>query len=292
MSGIKVDIAIIGMMKSGTTTIHRILEANTNIFIPKKEIHFFDQDNYEIHPDFRINLFNNEFVIDLNLSDWIGQVLPNKKIAIDATTLVYSQQGLERLLEHNSRVKIILCIRDLVDRFESHYWHLVQKGRIAGDNIVSDVASLPELFSRCVVSENIKFLRAKTKDIYIVDINRIKCDQDNIRKELSEFIGEDFSDFRNIQANSSRYPRVFLFRGWFIKLFGHFRRYAYADRVFPNKFGKFLYFVFKIYQVGIWFVSFGFSNSKPKSFDSVRSFVKSRLRVEQARLSEEISDDY
>ena len=46
------DFIIGGAMKSGTTTLHNILNAHPRIFIPDGEVHFFDMDNVSQHSDF------------------------------------------------------------------------------------------------------------------------------------------------------------------------------------------------------------------------------------------------
>ena len=46
------DFIIIGAMKSGTSTIHSILSEREDVFMPEKEVYFFDVDDIEQHPDF------------------------------------------------------------------------------------------------------------------------------------------------------------------------------------------------------------------------------------------------
>lgn len=46
------DFIICGAMKSGTTTVHGILNRHPQIFIPDPEIHFFDIDDVLQHPDY------------------------------------------------------------------------------------------------------------------------------------------------------------------------------------------------------------------------------------------------
>lgn len=48
------DFIIVGAMKCGTTSLHKILSSHPEIFIPEREIHFFDIDDISQHPDFFI----------------------------------------------------------------------------------------------------------------------------------------------------------------------------------------------------------------------------------------------
>ncbi|WP_417858953.1 sulfotransferase [Xanthomarina gelatinilytica] len=61
------DFIIGGAMKSGTSTIHNILEKHPKVFIPKKEIGFFDIDNILEHSDF--NFFTD--------NKWVSQSMDN-----------------------------------------------------------------------------------------------------------------------------------------------------------------------------------------------------------------------
>ena len=44
------NFIICGAMKSGTSTVHQILNQHPRISIPDKEIHFFDSDNLSRAP--------------------------------------------------------------------------------------------------------------------------------------------------------------------------------------------------------------------------------------------------
>ena len=48
------DFIIVGAMKSGTTTLHDMLNTHPDVFIPKGELHFFDHDDIFQHPNFNI----------------------------------------------------------------------------------------------------------------------------------------------------------------------------------------------------------------------------------------------
>ena len=47
---------IAGAMKSGTTSLHYILNHHDNIFVPAGEIFFFDMDDIQQHPDFCMDI--------------------------------------------------------------------------------------------------------------------------------------------------------------------------------------------------------------------------------------------
>ncbi|MFB6263107.1 MAG: sulfotransferase, partial [Bradymonadaceae bacterium] len=48
------DFVIIGAMKAGTTSLHYLLDAHPDVFIPDSEIFFFDIDEFDCHHDFAV----------------------------------------------------------------------------------------------------------------------------------------------------------------------------------------------------------------------------------------------
>ena len=63
------DFIIGGAMKSGTTSLHAILDAHPDIAIQRDELGFFDMDSIVQHPDF-------------NFYD-VKNIVINKSISID-----------------------------------------------------------------------------------------------------------------------------------------------------------------------------------------------------------------
>lgn len=281
----KVDIAIVGMMKAGTTTVHQILNNCENVYIPKAEVHYFDQQDLRIHPDFCLNFFGKKFVVDLPLLGWLGSVPSNKRIAIDATTLIYSRAALKKMLQANPEIKIIVCMRNLVERFESHYWHLVQKGRLPGVCFEEEIQDKPELFERSFVSENLKFLLTNSKNIYLMALDELREKPEQVLADLSTFLSEELSFGSNSHANRGKYPRVKALRRGYIGIFGGLCRFAYAHRIFPCWKGRLALLIFRSYQVGLWLVSFGYTSVKPRVSEAVCRAVSEVLRIEQEKQS-------
>jgi hypothetical protein len=46
------NFIIVGAQKAGTTSMHHILNHHDDVFIPGREIYFFDIDDVQQHPDF------------------------------------------------------------------------------------------------------------------------------------------------------------------------------------------------------------------------------------------------
>ena len=132
------DFIIAGAMKSGTTSLHQILACDPRIFIPGREIFFFDMDDLSQHPDFwyrdgtawltqryspsdpRALAWYSAFFAAAEEAQWIGE---------DSTSYLSSAKAAQRIAELLGEARIILLLRDPAARAYSHYWHLVRTGR-------------------------------------------------------------------------------------------------------------------------------------------------------------------
>lgn len=132
------NFIIAGAMKSGTRSVHYILNQHKRVFIPDHEIHFFDIDDIEQHPDFFVeaknewSFYNYEEKFDEYLS-WYEAFFRDAKegqfIGEDSTTYMASEKAAYRIAKLLPDVKLIFMLRDPVMRAYSHYWHLVNTGR-------------------------------------------------------------------------------------------------------------------------------------------------------------------
>lgn len=129
---------ICGAMKSGTTTLHRMLARHPDVFIPTEEIHFFDLDNLLQHPDF--NWFDGTKWTRQSLDDqpksywhWYSShfsaAKPRQRIGEDSTTYIASESAVRRIALQPRPIKLIAMLRHPTKRAYSQYWHLVRTGR-------------------------------------------------------------------------------------------------------------------------------------------------------------------
>lgn len=112
----KIDYIIIGAQKSGTTSLHDLLVQHPKITttILKENLFFSKSSEYEKGNSYLWKLFPNniskEFII--GTSD---------------VQLLHSIKGVERVYKHNPNIKLIIVLRDPVDRAYSAYNFAVQK---------------------------------------------------------------------------------------------------------------------------------------------------------------------
>jgi hypothetical protein len=129
------DFFIVGAMKSGTTSLHHLLDLHPKVFIPEHEIFFFDIDDVEQHPDFFFHEGSGwkfvEFEADLDsLLRWYQSHFDgaghDQLIGEDSTTYLAARHAPERIARFNPGAKIVAILRDPVARAYSEYWYLVR----------------------------------------------------------------------------------------------------------------------------------------------------------------------
>ena len=132
------DFIIAGAMKCGTTSLHNILSSHPEIYIPQREIHFFDIDDIKQHPDFFIFSNGNWYYPQYGTNfekylNWYRAFFSTahgtQVIGEDSTTYLASAKTPERIAKLIPDVKIIIMLRDPASRTYSHYWHLLRTGR-------------------------------------------------------------------------------------------------------------------------------------------------------------------
>ena len=109
------DFLIVGAMRSGTTTLARTLQSHPEVFVPEnKEVHFFDR-NFERGVTWYASFF--EAAEDLRS---VGEATPE---------YMYDARARERMSQTLPSARLIVILRDPIERAYSHYWHERNLGR-------------------------------------------------------------------------------------------------------------------------------------------------------------------
>jgi len=110
---LKVDVFHIGPQKAGTTWVYECLKGHPQLCAGKKHsIHYFD-----------INYHKGE---EWYLSNFEQNNLEKKTIDI-TPTYIRCPYAAERIFNYNPQAKLILCLRNPIERAFSHYWHNKKK---------------------------------------------------------------------------------------------------------------------------------------------------------------------
>jgi hypothetical protein len=130
------DFLIVGAQKSGTSSLHRLLAMHPDVFIPQREVFFFDIDDREQHPDFygdggAPHNFERDFSLyDAWYASFFADARPGQVLGEDSTSYLPSKSVPARLARLCPDVKVIALLRDPVRRAYSQYWHDVSRSRI------------------------------------------------------------------------------------------------------------------------------------------------------------------
>jgi hypothetical protein len=122
-----VNFLIVGAQKSGTTTLHAYLKEHPEIIMSaRKEVHFFNKDEFfeTIEPDY--SYYHSFFDEELINTQIIGL---NKKLLGEATpAYLYCRDAAKRIWQYNPSMKIIIILRNPIDRAFSHWNMEVSRG--------------------------------------------------------------------------------------------------------------------------------------------------------------------
>lgn len=215
------DFIIIGGMKCGTTTLHHILNSHPKIYIPQSEIHFFDMDDEEEHPEFIFKNGNN--IIRPNVEenpqaywDWYKSYFEkaNDNVKGEVTTGYFtSEKALKRISEQDKKIKLILSLRNPLSRTNSHYWHQVKAGR-AKYSLIKTFKSNPDfLLKRSNYKKYIELLFKyfPKEQVHIVIFEEFLKEKERILKEILNFLELSFEDLPKeaieLHSNKAVMPR-------------------------------------------------------------------------------------
>ncbi len=217
------DFIIGGAMKSGTTTLHAILNSHPDISIAIEELGFFDHDDILNHSDF--NHYNKPqekwFFQDLRNDpklywDWYYNNFKNldsKLKGEDSTSYLASSKVAERISKQNKPIKLIFILRHPTSRTISNYLHLLKSGRTnktLEDLLMFNPRSIVQrsLYKR-QLSSYYKFIpREQVKVVLFEDLitNTKKCIE-----ELCHFLGVDANEIDKeaykIHSNKTKIPK-------------------------------------------------------------------------------------
>jgi len=223
----EIDFIIAGAQKSGTTWIHHVLNQLDSVVIPDQEAHLFDCGDILSHPDFqsvdRLGLLRRS---SISVPSWaLDNVSGAKKVGIDSSTLFHSMMNFRDLASREPDLRLVVILRDPVERSYSHYWHLVRTGRAKMPFEKELLYGRQDIIGRSIYADQVH----KIKDAF-GDRALFLCFEATMKDKRSAFqeICDHLSlslDLQNVDleiyANPGRYPRFL--SGW-----------LFASRVLPS----------------------------------------------------------
>lgn len=163
------DFLIVGAMKSGTTSLYTSLSQHPRVFMPDREVGFFDIDDICQHPDFFKHRGGDWYFHPYGTGrselrrwyrDLFEDAVPGQVLGERSTTYMTSSLVPRRVHAANPDTSLIFILRDPVRRAYSNYWHLLRDGEATG-SFEKTLRYRPSvLFERGLYREQIeRFLR-------------------------------------------------------------------------------------------------------------------------------------
>lgn len=114
-----VDFIVVGTQKSGTTTVYNLLRSHPDLFLPRaKEVAFFSSEGKEKY----------HLGIDWYLQEYFYFAKPNQLIGEASPQYMSCLYAAQRIAEHNPKMRIVVLLRNPIDRAYSAYRMLIKMG--------------------------------------------------------------------------------------------------------------------------------------------------------------------
>lgn len=124
MSNTKVNLFIVGAAKSGTSSLYFNLQEHPNVFLPKlKELHYFSYPNVK-NTYYKVPIITN---IE-KYSSYFNMAKTEKYLADFSPSYLFYEEAAKRIHEYNPSSKIIIVLRNPIERAISHYLMDVKLG--------------------------------------------------------------------------------------------------------------------------------------------------------------------
>lgn len=189
-----VDVIIAGAQKSGTTSLKEYLRQHESIFSHnQKEFGFLVRDEH----------YGRGY--DSVFEEYFGQSEKGTELLLaKSVSVMYIREAMRRAHFHNQNCKIVVIIRDPVERAYSSYWYMRQQGwegkRTFEEAIEVEERRLEErgelarhcgYVDRGLYSEQIKALRKKfgEENILTIKFNKFKDKSQKVCSDVFEFMG-------------------------------------------------------------------------------------------------------
>ena len=137
------NFVVIGAMRSGSTSLYKYLQAHPDVYMPRKEIHFFDR-KWDRGLSWYLTRFEGH-----SGQTAVGEATP---------TYLAEPEALDRMASTIPDARLLAVLRDPVDRAYSHYWMEHARAR---DPRTFEEAIVDEL-ARCPGTSSIGLLGARS----------------------------------------------------------------------------------------------------------------------------------
>ena len=199
----------IGAQKAGSTWLHQLLSSHPDIYMPhsRKEVHYFD---WHYHKGLE---WYQDFFADAASAKALGEISPD---------YLHEPQVPQRMVELLPRAKLIVILRNPVDRAYSHYT------MIAGDENLKEsfeetLKKRPELFDRGKYAHHLQkyFQLYTSENILALIFEESTKNVDHTKEIIAHFLNIDVRRFpedagtkRVYETANPKYRQLFAMAKW------------------------------------------------------------------------------
>jgi hypothetical protein len=199
---VKIDFAIAGFQKCGTTSLHYYLEQQEDVFMPKEKEMYYYTNLSESN--------KREAYKDSFFEEYKGE----KLIGFSDVDLIMSKEALSRFKQANPNAKLIIMIREPLKRTVSAYNFEYSKCLEDKDDI--NLAIINDLetdrfgyISRSLYYKNIQ--NAKTffndSELLILRMEDFKNDKELMFQKISRFLNCNIHNIEDKKYNETGSPK-------------------------------------------------------------------------------------
>lgn len=237
----KINVFIIGVQRAGTTSIYDWLGQHPEVDAPKelKDYHFFNiEEYYRKGFDFIHNFYNRK----------------SKIRVFSAVNYIYFDKiTAKQLFEYNSNAKLIICLRNPIDRaisaykyFSRNYKEIDTFSKVLDKEIKGELTTFQDLANRTYISHGYYSSQIKTfleyfprEQIKFVFFEELidKSKHQQLRKEICDFINvsSDFEiNLKHLNASGlpkSKFINLIKYKTFLPKFFGVFFPFKLRKRI-------------------------------------------------------------
>ena len=295
-------------MKSGTTTLHALLDSHPQIFIPAHEIHYFCIDDFLAHApilsrsskQWMWNRYRDEPTSEERkwYASFFEDAKPGQLVGEDSTQYLFSALAPERIRKILPDVKMIFLLRNPVDRAWSQYLHIMRSGRAMWDFEKMLEIQPATLLFQGLYKEHLTrwYSYFNPNNIKIILFEDLVGNAEHVLVEICKFIGLDADigkfDLTSKHFNKARCPKRESVQLWRNRLLqGVDRRIAsehFPRKLDPRDWGD--GFRTRLIERLNILINPHSPNAKPKMSHETRQLLNAFYSVRNEGLSELIGD--
>lgn len=190
MSSSTIDFVGIGATKAGSSWLSDMLAAHPQVCLSEpKEIRYFNVAVAPGHSEPNPNA-NKDL-------DWYHSHFrhcPVNAVRGEYTPMYMADsEAIDRLMAYNPELKLIVCLRDPIDRLVSHYLMNRDYVGITRGSLADEIESDPRYLKQGLYGEQLEYLysRCKPEQLLVLFTDELKADREGVLQRLYSFVGVD-----------------------------------------------------------------------------------------------------